>query len=321
MSQDLKKSICGMESIIWRNDKFILWALCYVPRDEIGYNFRRFIIENIKDRKYGSKLLRNKIELHENWYKNEINSTAGIYSDTINYDTIGQDKSDPVYISLNEFNVEKYENDPKKKIFCKFLKEKECNKGAACTYSHHPSILWNDIVQNIKPWIKCDIPPWMFGLVFSISGKLMNEYDVIIKVPKSDDKEEYLVKLQGNLKNIRECVEKLSNILKRRISILTDEEKPSFKTNEKIHIMMEKNEKFLDIIDLNIIGMHLEDPILEKCEELKIQISENNYDKKKYKTQFCSFFRSSYCKNDSTCTYSHHPSLFWTYAPGEWHKL
>jgi hypothetical protein len=272
----------------WNDDKFILWALCYASRDELGIHLREIICKKVENKEYGSKILSEFIPKQ------------------CNYKKVGEDDSIRSY--ANFLGIEKYEKDYSKSVFCRFVKEKYCNKGKSCKYSHHPSLLWDETIEDLQQWLICDIEPFMFGMVFSLSKILMEKYDVVIKVPMKRDPNKDFVRIRG--KNVEECLKKLEEIIKKPIKILDGNSIE--KVNKKEYLKILKN------IDFKIIGLEDEDPIRKKCKEMKIIKYEETDIIKKYKTTLCVYYKSLKCKNGNDCTYSHHPSMLWDYEPGEW---
>ena len=301
---------------LWKNDKYILWALCYTTRDHIGYNFRQVLIKDIR-KKNKNLFILNILDKHEEWYKKK--NPKYMY---INYDTIGLDNEDPIKMLAKNLNIEKIETDKNKKILCQFFKGKGCNKGATCTYSHHPSMVWNEMIENITPWIYCDVPKNKFSLIFSLSNKLMMEFNVVIKVPyKISLNENSLIKLKGDMNEINKCLKKISDIIKTKVSIVKEHTELVIDLKDK-HNKIEDNsllyEKINEEFTYSVMGKEQDDPIRILCDKLEITEHEIDNNGKKYKSQLCCFFRRYICINGTECTYSHHPSMLWDYAPGEW---
>lgn len=240
------RSINKNDSIAWKYDKCILWALCWAPRNDFGCNFRHYLINKIFDRDgkknfelYGSQQILNALKDHEIWY---TNFTIEQKYHIINYDIIGRDEDDPIRKLMNQIGVDKTESDKNKKKLCIHFRNDECDRGAACSFSHHPSFLWNDMIINTKPLIK-------YGY--------------------------------------------------------------------NVNCELSKYEKILNLISFDKIGIMFDDPIYMMCRQLNVT-NEDIYKKENFKTILCKYFRNSICTRGNDCTYSHHPSMLWSFAPGEW---
>ena len=186
-----------------------------------------------------------------------------------------------------------------------------CNKGAGCTYSHHPSLLWKDVLTNthvvviypkrvvMQDWTVCDIPPFYFGLVFSVSRTLEREFKIIIKVPRREQVEDTngtstpQVRMYGSIDNVKACMERLSSILPVRVSAIGDKTDNDASTDpdEPIPILWDS------------IGSSSSDPLRKLCDELGIHERETT-EADRYRTQsFATHCNDAMCVNNPLCTH------------------
>lgn len=364
-------SVFNKCSTVWNRDEFILWILCCAPDDKLGKRIRTLLVDETMKKKCGSQKLQEVVEESVLWIKSEkckipcryFRFGACKYGDSCRYmhsgvvpkekqkkksvtktddsekrcsiDMIGWNKKDPIRRYANEIGVTMHESDSRKTKICTFFQEEKCHKGAKCKFSHHPSFLWDEMIENVYPWVHCDVPKEMFGDVFLASGKLEKKFNVTIRVPRKETVQELkrlrfigheeklselTVKMQGSPENVRDCINAMSKMLHTKIFVL-EGKIIVLDSDDDSCILSDLSNNLCDSIAWNTIGKESNDPVRLMCDKLKVTRTETNMDcKNKYKIHLCTFFYGSKCKNGNTCSYSHHPQMLWDFSPGQWNQ-
>lgn len=244
-------------STVWNREEFILWILCWAPDDELGKRIRTLLVDEIMKKKCGSHKLQEVVEDSVSWINGEKckipcryfrfgvckygNSCRYMHSGVMSKekpnkksvaetdgsekscstDMIGWNKKDPIRKYANEIGVTMHDSDSRKTKMCTFFYDEKCHRGAECKFSHHPSFLWDEMIENVLPWVHCDVPEDMFGDVFLASGKLEKKFNVTIKVPRREKVQELkrlrfvsneekmselTVKMHGSPENVKDCI-------------------------------------------------------------------------------------------------------------------
>ena len=210
---------------------------------------------------------------------------------------------DPFRVMWDALKLPETEPDTSKKEVCRFFcgravhtdilyERTGCNKGAGCTYSHHPSMMWKDVLSSghvvgvlrpkrvdMQDWTVCDIPPFYFGLVFSVSRMLEREFKIIIKVPRREQVEDPSgssiphIRMYGSVDNVKACMERLSSILPVRVSAIHDKaDQDDTDSDDPIPILWES------------IGLSPSDPLRKLCDDLGIHENDTT-ETDRYRTQ------------------------------------
>ena len=367
-------SVFNKCSTVWNRDELILWILCWAPDDELGTKIRTILVDEITEKKCGTHELQKVVTESISWIKNlkcrilcrffrfgvckfgdsciylhsdvgskqnpQRNSVTDIKDRSENdfVKMIGRKKNDPICKYADKNDVTMHESDPTKTKMCTFFYRNKCHNGESCKFSHHPSFLWNEIIEIIHPWVYCDIPEEMFRDVFLVSKKLKNKFDVTIKVPRKETVENYrhtpcvgrkkksdlTIKMHGNPENVKRCIRAMSKMLHINIFVLeghtivldSDDD-----LDDCSDISLDPFNHFCDNIVWNTIGEEPNDPVRLMCDKMKITSRDMDIDhKNKHKIHLCAYFYNSKCKNGNTCTYSHHPRMLWSFSPGEWNN-